>query len=117
MQTEEAATGLDAGVKVDVSALKSSMEALFNALVQTGGTVTDTADEVIRVVNEVGINTLVQQAREGSEEDMQILGLLYMVMRQAAAKGVQEAGKLVSTIARNLDDAGYTIESDCDCKR
>ena len=121
MQTQEVTTdvgvGVGVGVKVDLGPLKSSIGALYNAFGQTDGAVTDVTGEVIGIVREVGIETLVQRAKEGSEEVMQLLGLLYVVMQQAAAKGVQEAGELASTIARKLEEAGYMIQSDnCDCK-
>jgi len=121
MQTQEVTidvgAGVGVGVKNDLGALKSSIVALYNALAQTGGAVTGAADEVIGIVREVGIDTLVQPAREGSEEAMQLLGSLYIAMQEAAAKGVQEAGELGSTIVRKLEEAGYTIQPhECGCK-
>ncbi len=114
MQTEEVMTAPGAGIgaeaKVDLGGLLSSMRVLFNALTQTGGSVTDQAGEVIEIVREVGIDTLVRSSREGSQKAMQLLGSLYVVMQQAAARGVQEAGELASTIAGKLDEAGYTIQ-------
>jgi hypothetical protein len=121
MQTQEATTGLGVGVgvgvNVDLGPLKSSMGDLFQALSQTGGAVTDVAGQVIGTVREVGIDALMQLVKEGSEEAMQLVGSLYAVMKEAGARGVQEAGELASTIARKLDEVGYTIKShDCGCK-
>ncbi len=126
MRTEEAITGIGAGVgvgaKVDLSDLKSSMGALFNALGQTGDSVAEVTGEVIGTVEKIGMDNLVGLVKEGNEEAKQLLGALYMAMQKAAEKGVQEAGRLAFTLERKLDEAGYTIRSgggcgpDCGCK-
>jgi hypothetical protein len=115
MQIQEAATA-PGEVKADLSALRSSITALHSALAMAEGPVAESADEVFEAVREVGIDSLVRLTREGSEEGMQLLGLLYFVMQQSASKGVTGAGKLASTIARSLGEAGYSIQSDCNCK-
>jgi hypothetical protein len=125
MQTEAVTSSSRTGPAMEandeLADLTRALGSLFNELTQTDGAVADAAGEVIRIAREVGTENLVRPVREGSEEAMQLLGSLYMLMRQAAARGVGQAGELTATIARKLEEAGYTIElddrgHDCGCE-
>ncbi|MFP5213136.1 MAG: hypothetical protein ACLGPL_07125 [Acidobacteriota bacterium] len=110
--------GLGAGVElnIDLGGLKSAVSALNGALAQTGVVVDDLAADAIRVVREMGLDKIVELAKEGTEEAAQLVGQLYMALNHAAKRGVAEAGELFAEMGRKLEEAGMTVKHTCSCQ-
>ncbi len=114
--TSDLGVNVGLGLQTDLSGLRSAVGTLNDALSHTSAAVGDLTEDVIRLVDEVGIDTLVQMAKEGSEEVMQLLRSLYSALHRAAKKGVEEAGEMLSTIGRKMEEAGVKIGHTCTCK-
>lgn len=120
MLTQEATRNVgfdvEVGAKTDLGDLGNAVAALDDALYRTESEAADRAADLVRIVNEIGIEDLVQMAGNGGEDMMRLLASLFSVLRRVAERGDREAAELLFTLGRKMTVAGVqTHTHTCGC--
>lgn len=103
--------GVDVGLNLDLSGVQTLVNDLNHALSQTGGVATDLVANVIRTVNQLGVQNLVKWAREGGREAKELYNQLVSKLQEAASRGEDQARSLLGKMGEKVEGAGEKMQS------